>query len=203
MEKARRKAGGIPVFQRPDQTRQYGSIEEIRPDHVKRYLFAASLIPKGSTVLDIACGCGYGSWILHKAGLEVTGVDISGEAISYAEKNYQGPKYICADALEVKGNWDAIVTFETLEHLDRPEILLANLKGKGLVASVPNEEVMPFRAEHFAGDAYPHRRHYTPKEFDELLESTGHKVLRRYSQKDKRGEIEEGTDGMFLIYAST
>lgn len=199
---AQRKAKGEPI-QEPDTTRQYGeTIEKIRPDHVKRYIFAAGLIPRGKTVLDIACGCGYGSWLLHGCGLEVTGVDISSEAISYAEKHYQGPKYLCKDAKEIEGRWDAVVSFETLEHLEKPEDVLLNVRSQTVIASVPNELVLPFKAERFARDLYPHRRHYTPDEFEDLLESTGHPVFEKFCQKDKAGEVVPGVDGMFLIYVT-
>jgi predicted RNA methylase len=185
-----------------DQTRQYGSLEQIRRDHVKRYLFAADRL-RGKRVLDLACGCGYGSWILHGAGNEVTGADIEAEAIAYAKKNYQGPTYLCQAAEETKGEYDALVTFETLEHLDDPSIVLKAVQAPLVIASVPNEERYPFSVERFAGDAYPHKRHYTPKQFDELLESAGFKIRERFCQPSKHeGDLQEGTDGLFLIYVA-
>jgi len=182
----------------PDHTRQYGPIHSIRRDHLQRYFFAAERL-KGKRVLDLACGCGYGSWLLHEAGNEVTGVDIEPEAIAYAKKHYQGPSYLCQAGEETKGEWDALVTFETLEHLDKPEAVLA-IQAPLVIASVPNEERFPFRAEKFSGDKYPHKRHYTPMEFDLLLNEAGYGVTERWCQKDKHGDVVEGTDGMFLIY---
>ena len=182
-----------------DQTRQYGPLEKIRRDHVQRYLFAADRIQRGSTVLDLACGCGYGSWILHGAGNEVTGVDIEPEAIAYARKFYQGPEYWCEAAGEPQGHFDALVTFETLEHLDEPQIVFRSVEAPLVIASVPNEERYPFSPERFAGDKYPHKRHYTPWEFKELLETAGYREIEWFCQKDKHGDIHPGTDGMFLI----
>ena len=182
--------------------RQYGTLDEIRPDHLRRYIFAAEylekILPQGARVLDSACGCGYGSWLLHGAGFDVTGVDIAEEAISYAEKNYQGPKYVQKDCYQIEGSWDAVVTFETLEHLDRPEAFLANLQTPLLIASVPNENMMPFYAERFVDDKYPHIRHYTPDQFTVMLNRP---VLERFCQRSKTpGDVEPGTDGLFLIY---
>jgi len=182
-----------------DRTRQYGSIDQIRRDHVQRYLFAANRIPRGSKVLDLACGCGYGSWILHGAGLEVTGADISDEAIFYAKRYYQGPTYLLQKAEDTQGSWDALVTFETLEHLENPEVLLGAVRSPLVIASVPNEERYPFVAEKFAQDEYPHKRHYTPDEFAELLRSCGVNEIEWYCQKDKFGDVVPGTDGLFLI----
>jgi O-antigen biosynthesis protein len=46
-------------------------------EHVYRYAFASDFV-KGKYVLDIACGEGYGSAVLLKAGAEkVIGIDIS------------------------------------------------------------------------------------------------------------------------------
>ena len=181
--------------------RQVGKIGEIRNDHIQRYLFAAQRIPANSTVLDLACGCGYGSWILHSHGLKVTGVDISGEALSYAKENYPGPEYLQRSADEIEGRWDALVTLETLEHLEKPENLLLSVQTKLVIASVPNELMIPFRPEAFRGEEYPHRRHYTPDEFESLLETTGHPVEERFCQKTKKeGEVLPGVEGKFLIY---
>jgi SAM-dependent methyltransferase len=179
--------------------RQYGKLPEIRPDHRRRYLYAANVLPPGSRVLDLACGCGYGSWILHIGGLNVKAIDVSEEAIEYAKEHYEGPQYFCGKAEDAKGEVDALVTFETLEHLSDPAILLRNVKAKVLIASVPNEERYPFKKEKFEGETYPHLRHYTPKEFEGLLNDSGYQVKAMLCQKDKLGYVYPGTDGMFLI----
>lgn len=182
-----------------DVTRQYGpTLNDIRPDHVARYEFAAQRL-RGKRVLDLACGCGYGSWILHEAGNDVTGVDISEEAIEYADRHYKGPAYACQDASQTTGTYDALVTFETLEHLDDPGCIL-RMDAPLVIASVPNERNYPFRAGKFVNDKYPHKRHYTPEEFDALLDGAGLRVTERFCQPTKQGEIEEGTNGLFLIY---
>lgn len=182
-----------------DKTRQWGPIERIRKDHIRRYEFAANRL-RGRKVLDLACGCGYGSWILHGAGNNVWGIDISREAIDYAEKHYQGPAYYCQEAKDVSGSWDALVTFETLEHLESPEDLLGKIDAPLVFASVPNEERYPFKEEKFAEDEYPHKRHYTPSQFEKLLNDAGFKVRERFCQHRKDGELLEGTDGEFLLY---
>jgi hypothetical protein len=69
-----------------------------------------------------------------------------------------------------------------------------------LIASVPNEEKYPFSAEKFAKDKYPHKRHYTPKQFEELLNSSGYEVTEKFCQADKHGDIKPGTEGRFLIF---
>jgi SAM-dependent methyltransferase len=184
-----------------NSVRQWGkSLDEIRPDHVKRYQLAAQKIKPKGFVLDIACGCGYGSKLLHGLGFNVTGVDISEEAINYAREHHNGPNFIQGMAEDDYGPFDAVVSFETLEHLKDPLLALKNFEAPFLWASVPNEEKYPFSVERFKNDEYPHQRHYTPKQFDDLLREGGYEVFERYTQKDKQGDITRGTDGMFLIY---
>lgn len=179
--------------------RQYGTLDQIRADHVRRYLLAANIIPVRARTLDLACGCGYGSWLLHGAGLNVTSIDCAQEAIEYAQKWYQGPDYLCQRAEDTKGEYDAFVSFETLEHLPDPVGLLKSVRAKILIASVPNQELYPFKKENFEGESYPHLRHYTPKEFEELLQAGGYQIEQLCCQKDKDGLVFPGTDGMFLI----
>ncbi len=137
---------------------------------------------------------------MHGHGLEVTGADIEDEAISYAKKYYQGPTYLIQKAEEIAGSWDALVSFETLEHLEDPSVVLRAVRAPLVIASVPNEEMYPFSAEKFAEDKYPHKRHYTPKEFEGLLGECGIRVAEWYCQPDKNtGEIVPGTSGLFLI----
>jgi len=188
-----------------NSVRQYGQLEEIRKDHVNRYNFAANLIPKQSRVLDAACGCGYGSRIIHDSGSKVVGVDIDVSAIEYAEANYAGPGYIVGSVLEPPwvGTFDAIVSFETIEHISDPMRALKHFRDSvdGLfICSVPNEKVHPFVAENYELDDYPHLRHYTSREFDAILESADFKILDRLCQKGKKSDVEQGVDGMFLVY---
>lgn len=183
--------------------RQYGTtLDEIRPDHIRRYQFALDYIQPYDVVLDAACGTGYGSWLLSKV-CSVTGIDISDHALDWANKYWKGPRYIKADLLEAKlGTYDLITSFETLEHLPNPEKVVRKFRQCTdlLIASVPNELKYPFNPEKFKHDPYPHLRHYIPDEFEELLNEGNFEVISRFCQKDKQGEITKGTDGIFLIY---
>jgi 2-polyprenyl-3-methyl-5-hydroxy-6-metoxy-1,4-benzoquinol methylase len=185
-----------------DATRQYGrTVSEIRPDHVKRYELAARYA--SGRVLDAACGCGYGSSILRGAAREVLGLDIEPEAIEWAKRYYPGD-YVLGKIEDEPwtGSFETVVSFETLEHLKDPRVALNAFRRActgSLIASVPNELRFPFSAEKFAGDKYPHQRHYTPEQFEELLDSCGFAVMEYFCQKDKRGEIHGGVDGMFLV----
>lgn len=187
-----------------DRSRQWGrSVGQISLDHVLRYELASKYAQ--GRILDAACGCGYGSTILAKKGV-VTGVDYSTDAIDWAEEYFAGPNYLLARIEDEpwEGRFETVVSLETIEHIKEPEKALQAFRracvGK-FIASVPNEERYPFKAEVFANDNSPHFRHYTPAEFEGLLVGHGFKVLSRFSQESKlEPQIKEGTDGMFLTY---
>ena len=178
---------------------------DAKPDHFHRYDFASRVFRKGTSIVDAACGVGYGSSILHHGGHEVIGYDISSDAIEHAKHHFQtsaGPQFVCADITSIpKTKADVLVTFETIEHLEAPLNFLNNFDVEYIVASVPNQNFYPFKAEVFKDDEYPHLRHYTPEEFDELFRMIGFKVVARYCQKNKQpGNVEDGVDGLFIIY---
>ncbi len=96
--------------------------------HVGRYESAAAAIANHprlvSSVLDIACGSGYGAKLLPVH--ELVGVDRDQTAIAFASKHYQinGNLFLCQDVFEAlceagEGTMDAIVSIETVEHLPR------------------------------------------------------------------------------------
>jgi len=138
--------------------------------HLDRYEFAVKHLVAG-TVLDIACGVGYGTVLLAGSPLvtKVVAVDISSEAIGYAREHYRHERisYVCASAsdFEPQQGFDNIVSLETIEHVDRPNEffsrLVALLKPGGrLVTSAP---VTP------SVDANPHHRsNFSPRTFARL-----------------------------------
>ena len=170
----------------------------IRRDHVARYEFALTQLKPKSRVLDVACGVGYGTSMLAAAGHEVVGVDVSKEAIDYARKNWKrrGAKFICADITRRKfKGFDAVVCFETIEHLEDPAPFLESLREAAptLIASVPNETVFPFKKYKF------HHRHYTHRQFTELLASTGWRENQWFGQVGTQSPVEPETEGRTLV----
>ncbi len=184
--------------------RQYGtSLNQIRGDHVERYAFAVKQIKGKKNILDAACGCGYGSKMLFDAGHDVTGLDISEHAIEYARRNWAGPNYIKNDIKkfleQTRAHYDAIVCFETIEHLEEDREVAELFLGRAdtLIISCPNQNARPFKPEDFAGDKFPHLRHYTPEELENLL--SGWNIEAKFSQ-EKSGEFIAGDNGRYLVY---
>ena len=104
--------------------------------HLMRYFAASIYIRPGDTVLDCACGLGYGSHMLYNnsRARRVMGVDCDAYAVEYAKSNYAIHGVIdfeMADAQDLSGftdnSFDFIAGFETIEHLPEPEKYLREL----------------------------------------------------------------------------
>lgn len=105
---------------------------------LERYYFAIKCLDdKRKRVADIACGMGYGTYLLKKAGHKVVGFDKSIEAIKYAEKTYPA-NYILLNVENFKApSFDVVVCLETLCHLQEPKKFINNLLAKELIISAP------------------------------------------------------------------
>lgn len=122
--------------------------------HLIRYIWALEVIADLNSlrnVLDIACGVGYGNYLIAKKfpNIFVTGVDYDPSAIKYAKQNYVLPnlEYKLGDPTrweETIGSdkFDCIVSFDTIEHICHREIMMQNLiehlhKSGSLLLSTP------------------------------------------------------------------
>lgn len=121
--------------------------------HVSRYFLATSKIDAGDTVLDAACGLGYGTAVMAACspGARFIGVDLDPESIAYANANFASTNpaisYQPCDITNLSfipdHSIDVVVTFETIEHIPDYNIFLAEIKrvlkpdGR-VIGSVPN-----------------------------------------------------------------
>lgn len=177
------------------------TLSGIRRDHVARYEFAARVLAPGSRVCDFACGIGYGTAILAEAGHVSDGFDRDADAVAYGRKFYahERARLHVSDAMTAivpRESFDAAVCFETIEHVPDPAVLLRKLHAAAplLIASVPNEEVIP------KGDGYGfHYQHFYRHEFEELLVDCGWEVSAWYGQTGPEAEVEQDVNGRTLI----
>ena len=100
--------------------------------HKNRYFFAAEIIKGAQYVFDGACGTGYGSEILSEHVTSITAVDLDKTALAYAERHHarSNIRYQQGDLTNLNfGNnlFDAIISLETLEHLNDPRQYLNSL----------------------------------------------------------------------------
>ena len=119
-------------------------------EHWHRYVMTARLV-RGLRVLDAACGEGYGSSLLAASAASVVGVDVSCDAIAHASERYGATnvRFLAASVTNLPladASVDAVVSFETIEHLAEQREMLAEfrrvLSPSGiLVISSPNRPV--------------------------------------------------------------
>lgn len=110
------------------------TISPVQLRHVRRYEFARKNLV-GGTVLDAACGSGYGSDLLEPLRRYV-GIDYADYCVRYAQAHYGSAHrefVLCdldgVDAMFPSEAFDTVVCFETLEHLANPELVLRSLRG--------------------------------------------------------------------------
>lgn len=164
-----------------------GQQDYLSQQHLARYIFACKYISPGMKVLDIACGAGYGSSMMRDIGCEVTGGDYDEDILIEAKNNWPSVEFIRADAMDLpfeNGCFDAVVSFETIEHVNDGELFLAEmkrvLKPEGIfICSTPN-------IRYTSHPSY-HVREYTPDEYFDLLKNN-------FSRVDMAGQYYTLTD---------
>ena len=108
-----------------------GCSPEMATEHTHRYLLAADYC-EGKRVLDVACGEGYGSYILAQSATSVVGMDIDEKTISAANKRYGSPiiDFVAASCTQIPfpdGSFDVVVSFETIEHISEQKLFLSEI----------------------------------------------------------------------------
>ncbi|MFY9488628.1 MAG: class I SAM-dependent methyltransferase [Solirubrobacterales bacterium] len=139
------KAGPAERFL-PDQMR--GRLVE--SEHISRYLFAAQLAPS-RRILDAACGTGYGTALLARAGAKgCVGIDVDPKAASGEAS--PGCEFVEGSITQLPfadGEFDLVVCFEAIEHVEDYAAALDELvrvlgKENGLlIISTPNRGIYP------------------------------------------------------------
>ncbi|WP_082235613.1 class I SAM-dependent methyltransferase [Halobacillus massiliensis] len=95
--------------------------------------FMEQYIEKGSTVADLGCGDGYGSFKLFQTGFNVTGVDISEDMIKRAKSRLEEDKlqFVQGDLVSLPlkdDSFDAIMAINSLEWVQVPAEGLKEMK---------------------------------------------------------------------------
>lgn len=169
----------------------------VKIEHLGRYLFAADYLRqfKLGCIADIACGMGYGICELEKVADLVVGVDGDAEILKLAIQQCDNSQTqiiqhdlekpgLLADKLDI--SIDAIVSFETLEHLINPTRALeqfAQLLSPGgfLICSVPNVLYEP-RDHAGLPTNSDHKQFFNYQSLSRLLEQHGLRVNYRVGQ---------------------
>jgi len=210
------------------------SLERINPDtlaagestgyetlqlHLNRYHYAARFLKNG-TCADIACGTGYGSFLLatQYARLvdSIIAVDIDATSIEWARFRYYHPsiEYIQSDALSFRSSrpLQNVISLETIEHLPDPKAFVHHMSGQlsrggRFIASVPITPSM---------DANPyHLNDFTRSSFlaifseagftllDSFVQVQPYKLFSVLSKKEERSkDLRKGIFSFYLTHPS-
>lgn len=123
----------------------------IEVEHELRYTWAAPLAHERE-VLDAGCGVGWGTARLLEGGASrAVGLDIDARAIENAVQRVPSATFVRGDLMALPfdaGEFDLVVSFETIEHVPDPQHALDELQrvlrpGGWLVISSPNRGVYP------------------------------------------------------------
>ena len=155
----------------------------------KRYIFSLQFI-KNKSVLDCACGVGWGSYLMSAANAkDVLGIDISDSAI-YAAKRFYSHNNVNYRNIDLKdfkseNKFDVVTCFETIEHVSEPIDFLKNiydlLADNGTVLlSTPNAEC--FKAQGETPKNPYHIEEYSIKQLTDICNEAGFVVTKRLGQ---------------------
>ena len=126
----------------------FGLHELLNP--VRIPYFNEMLPPEAESILDDGCGGGYVAAGLASRAVSVVGLDVSLAAVSAAGASVRGAAFLAGDAHRLPFAdevFDAVILSEVLEHLDRPEVVMAEaarvLKpGGSLLVTGPNRTLV-------------------------------------------------------------
>ncbi len=140
-------------------------------EETKRELLSRIKIKEGDRVIDLACGTGVVTDLIHELSHEdVLGIDISSEMLKIARKKYRGRSYahfVHADFMEMdmKEAYDYVVIYNAYPHFMDPKALskklASSLKEGGrfaIVHSLSRKEL----SRHHSGKVHPLSRDLLP-----------------------------------------
>lgn len=165
-------------------------VDVVHRENLDRYRFAAPYC-REQRVLEVGCSFGHGTKILASVASAVDAVDIYEPAVAYARQcnlndNVQFHLVDACDLPFRAGEFDVVVTFEVIEHVEEPqkfllEILRVLKPGGRLILSTPNG--LHSRQPNGLPGAPTHLREYLPQELE------GELTAADYSEIQLQGQI--------------
>lgn len=93
----------------------------------RRILARLARLSPGPRLLDVGAGNGYFVKLAREeSGLEAAGVEMSARAVAFA-RDVVGVELIHGDVEDVEGEYDAVTSFNVIEHVENPRLFLGSL----------------------------------------------------------------------------
>lgn len=136
-------------------------------EHIYRYRFAVPYV-RGRSVVDIACGEGYGAAAFQQMDVtNVIAIDVSQEAVEHARRKY-GIDARVGDATQIPlatSSVETVISYETIEHVSEPkqfinEVCRILVPNGTFIVSTPNTDIYgrdfvnPFHCSEMNVDAF-------------------------------------------------
>lgn len=166
--------------------------------HLFRYYLARGFITEKDQVVDVACGCGYGSEILAEVAERVIGIDYDPGSIKHA-KEFHIPRSKGdldfwegdLNRIERLPESDVIISIETIEHLRDPERFAELLKSAARRLIFVSTPIVPTK------HANPHHLHdFTVDQIEGIFGDDEWKPFHSY----KQGAGPNSMYGGFIYY---
>ena len=195
------RPGGVAVDGVKEYYDEYWRREAPPPAHdplagTRRELLLPRLAAAGArSVLDVGCGTGELVAALRGRGVSAVGMDVSEAAVAVAAERHPDGRFLVHGVEDLpwpveEGAFDAVVSFETIEHLLRPRRLLEGARsalapGGHLALTTPYHGLLKNVAlavgafdRHFAVEG-DHIRFFSDRALERLLRETGFEPLER------------------------
>ncbi|MGA7396612.1 MAG: class I SAM-dependent methyltransferase [Solirubrobacterales bacterium] len=140
--------------------------------HLAVYEWIAARVA-GQTVVDLACGEGYGSSVLAGTASDVIGVDANPEAFAHASAKYSSDRLSFRRELveSFEEPRDNIVFLQTIEHITDPDSLVAGFAKVAPVSYISTPNLLTLAPEGADKSDNPwHIKEYRLEEYRALLE---------------------------------
>jgi SAM-dependent methyltransferase len=159
----------------------FGSKEEylLYLRHLYAYQIATEKISKNSFVMEVGSGEGYGTSMLSKNFLKITGLDVDKNEIDHAQKKYGSENCVFKlyDGHRIPFDdhtFDAVVSFQVIEHIQDDENFISEiyrvLKSDGVfIVTTPNK-TLRLKPGQKPWNKF-HVREYYPGELEVVLKS--------------------------------
>lgn len=147
--------------------------------HAATYDFARPYV-SGKKVLDFGCGTGYGTDRIAEDAEEITGVDISADAIDYARAHYRRDNLRYAEIGMVQtddlpfaaDSFDVVLSFQVVEHIDQVGRYLSEIRrvlrpGGQFLCVTPDRTLRLFPRQQPWNEF--HVTEFAPEELESLL----------------------------------